>query len=57
MALATENPDVRLSNFLVAGGHLGTQQAADLMADSGRTGISLVNRLLAGRLVRRQVLA
>ena len=57
MALATENPDVRLSNFLVAGGHLGTQQAADLMADSGRTGISLVNRLLAGRLVSQQVLA
>jgi twitching motility protein PilT len=57
MALATDNPDVKLSNYLVAGGHLGVQQAADLMADSGRTGISLVNRLLAGRLISQQVLA
>jgi twitching motility protein PilT len=57
MPVATENPDSRLSSFLVAGGHLGAQQAADLLADSARTGISLVNRLVAGRLVSQQVLA
>jgi twitching motility protein PilT len=57
MPVATENPDTRLSSFLVAGGHLGAQQAADLLADSARTGISLVNRLVAGRLVSQQVLA
>src|SRR5215218_9193664 len=57
MPVATENPDTKLSSFLVAGGHLGAQQAADLLADSARTGISLVNRLVAGRMVSQQVLA
>jgi twitching motility protein PilT len=57
MPVATESPDAKLSSFLVANGHLGAQQAADLLADSARTGISLVNRLVAGRLVSQQVLA
>ncbi len=57
MALATESSDAKLSGFLVDNGHLGAQQAADLLADSARTGISLVNRLVASRLVSQQVLA
>ncbi len=52
-----ENPEARLSGFLVANGHLGAQQAADLVADAARTGMPLVNRLVAGRLVSQQVLA
>jgi twitching motility protein PilT len=57
MTLTIENPDAKLSSFLVANGHLGAQQAADLMADSARTGMPLVNRLVAARLVSQQVLA
>jgi len=53
----TDNPDLLLSNHLVTNGLLGAQQAADLMADSGRTGISFVNRLVAGHLISQQALA
>src|SRR5262245_50837024 len=53
----TESPDGQLSNYLVSSGLLGAQQAADLLADSARTGISFVNRLVAGRLVSQQALA
>jgi twitching motility protein PilT len=57
MRTITESPDAQLGNYLVSSGLLGVQQAADLMADSGRTGISFVNRLVAGRLVSQQALA
>src|SRR5436190_229021 len=55
--MTLENPEAKLSGFLVANGHLGAQQASDLMADAARTGMPLVNRLAAGRLVSQQVLA
>jgi twitching motility protein PilT len=57
MRTITESPDAQLSTYLVSSGLLGVQQAADLMADSGRTGISFVNRLVAGHLVSQQALA
>jgi twitching motility protein PilT len=57
MRTMTESPDAQLSTYLVSGGLLGVQQAADLMADSARTGISFVNRLVAGHLVSQQALA
>ena len=53
----TDNPDTLLSNHLVNNGLLGAQQAADLMADSARTGISFVNRLVAGHLSASTALA
>ena len=57
MSLVIDNPDAKLCSFLVANGHLGAQQAADLMADSARSGMPLVNRLAGTRLVSQQVLA
>jgi hypothetical protein len=33
MSMMLDNPDVRLSTFLVRNGHLGVQQASDLLAD------------------------
>jgi twitching motility protein PilT len=57
MRTMTESPDAQLSSYLVSSGLLGVQQAADLMADSARTGISFVNRLVAGHLVSQQALA
>src|SRR3954466_13694803 len=57
MRTMTESPDAQLSNYLVSSGLLGVQQAADLLADSARTGISFVNRLVAGHLVSHQALA
>jgi twitching motility protein PilT len=57
MRSVTESPDTQLSNYLVSAGLLGVQQAADLMADSARTGISFLNRIVAGHLVSQQALA
>ena len=57
MRTMTESPDAQLSNYLVSSGLLGVQQAADLLADAGRTGISFVNRLVAGHMVSQQALA
>jgi twitching motility protein PilT len=57
MRTMTDSPDAQLSNYLVNSGLLGVQQAADLLADAGRTGISFVNRLVAGHMVSQQALA
>jgi twitching motility protein PilT len=53
----TDHPDLRLADFLVAGGHLADDRAAELVVDAARTGTPLASRLVAGQDVSQPVLA